>query len=117
MPVADLPLPIRTRGLQSHPCASEERPPSRFGVRGRSPIREPAFTLSNIYAQPLCVVVPPSSPKWVETSRHPVRGRSMQDPVYEFPRIPLPRTWVNKGRDGRLTSLPGGPTGPAKDQS
>src|SRR5215212_837947 len=84
MPVADLPLPVRTRGLESNPCASEERPPSRFGVRGqggdhplsssthwsigratsshcripsRSLIGEPAFTLSDIYAQPLCVVV------------------------------------------------------------
>src|SRR5215212_11865493 len=88
MPVADLPLPVRTRGLQSHPCASEERPPSRFGVRGqggdhllssrywsigrtthshcripiRSPIGEPAFTLSDIYAQPLCVVLSLSRP-------------------------------------------------------
>jgi hypothetical protein len=41
----------------------------------------------------------------------------MQDCANELRGIPLPRTPVNKGRDGRLTSLPVGPTGPAKDQS
>ena len=47
---------------------------SHCRIPGRYPIGEPAFTLSDTYAQPLCVVVSSSSPKWVETSRHPVRG-------------------------------------------
>jgi hypothetical protein len=25
------------------------------------------------------------------------RGEAMQDPGYDLPRIPIPRTWVNKG--------------------
>jgi hypothetical protein len=27
-----------------------------------------------------------------------VPGRAMQDLGYELPRIPIPRTWVNKGK-------------------
>jgi hypothetical protein len=28
-----------------------------------------------------------------------VGGEAMQDPGYELPRIPIPRTWVNKGKE------------------
>jgi hypothetical protein len=33
-----------------------------------------------------------------------LRGRSIQDPASELSRRPLPRTWVNKGNNGRVSS-------------
>ena len=127
------PYSLVLETLESPPCASEERPPSRFGVRGqggdhppssrhwsigrtthshrripsRSKVGEPAFTLSDVYARPLCVVVSSSSPNCADTSRHRVRGRSMQDPASEFRRINLLRTRVNRGRrEGRGCNAP-----------
>src|SRR5215218_7340180 len=121
MLVADLPLPVRTCGVQNHFLgALEDRPRSSPDVPGqqrhpsssRHQSIEEAATLNAARPEPIadrragihplgylwaatlrCGMV--VAPKWARTSRHLVRGRSMQDLAYGLRRIPLPRTPVN----------------------
>src|SRR5215216_4128096 len=64
------------------------------------------FTRAYLYAPPQHVVPSHAASRTSEGILWPLEGRFMHDHESEVPRIPLPRTWVNRLASWALTNRP-----------